>query len=370
MADLNLKILSISFILFTFSTKSSLAGDQVFAEGLNYTNRTACSNWQQLTFTSNNASAFYLQLLQNNSPWTTGHLYLDSQVWDSDFVDPQLNANGDDTHNFDQVGYGLSYFTGHGSSGDFTSPQYNCSSHSNCTNPAPNQTGPGKCLWDPNIAFGTCFYKAEHLIGACGSNPKFNNAPNSVSGIMAFGESANSGSWAFAGTNGGVNVAIIDNSNTIRTPAFVLQSLGPMFAGVHMIGAVMPIGWGSDNIDNQEVGPTFGMRLRLHPTASVREQWLLSMGDVSSSQGTPCGNWGIGGGHGIGGGGNYGGGCGARIVASLAQTCSFAQSTVTSQNTYGAQNDNNDPTGSSCISYIYMCNYDCATYPFDKGLTT
>lgn len=354
----------LSFLICFSSSKSGWSGNKIFAEGLNYTNRPVCGQWSQLAYTTQNASAFYSSITQLGSAWTTGNIYLDSLVWDSDFVDPEKNFNGADSTNFDQANYGLSYFTGHGSSFDYSAPQYNCTSHSNCTSPAPSQTPPAQCLYNPGTIYGTCFYGAEHLIGTCGSNPKFGNMPNAVSGIMKFGESTNSGTWAGAGTNGGINVAIIDNSNTLRSPAFGWQSIAPMFAGVHMIGVVMPIGWGSDNLDNQEVGPTFATRLRSNSSASVAEQWLLSLNDVSASLGSSCGVFP--GGHGIGGA-TYGGGCGGRYIASLGQSCSFAQNTILYQNTTGAQSDANDATGSACLAYDYICNYDCQTYPFNKG---
>jgi len=356
---------SVSSLLFSiFISKSLLAGDKVMAEGLDYTNQSICSEWSLLHYTVNNTRGFYNGLVTSGSPWQAGSIYLETSVWDTDFVDIQKNIAGQDYANFDHSGYGISYFSGHGSSGDFTSPQYNCSSHSACQSLIPSGTGPGKCLWNPGSAQGTCFFNAEHLIGTCSFISSFGNGPDSVTGIMKFGESPTSGTWAGAGSDGGVNIAILDNSNTLRSPTFAWQSLGPMFAGVHMMGVVMPIGWGSDNLDNQEVGPTFAIRLRSNPSASLAEQWLLSLNDVSASIGTTCGS--TGGGHGIGGA-TYGGGCGGRYMGAISNTYSGAYSTVVYQSTYGAQNDNNDMTGASYLIYSYICNYDCQTYPFDKG---
>ena len=44
----------------------------------------------------------------SNARWT------DRNVWDTDFVDPAVNSQGDDEHNFDMPGTAVSYFTGHG----------------------------------------------------------------------------------------------------------------------------------------------------------------------------------------------------------------------------------------------------------------
>lgn len=128
----------------------------------------------------------------------------------------------------------------------------------------------------------------------------------------------------------------------------------------------MPTGYGADHVDTVVGGGAFALRLNANPYGVVTDAWLFALDDIPSSEGTPCGTWGIGGGHGIGGSGPNGG-CGGRLMASSSATCSSAYDTVTYENSYGLQSDSNDKTGTGCVQYWYHCNHDCATYPIDRG---
>lgn len=364
------------------ASREASANTKVFAEGVVYSNGTCAmgpppaspicgGTWAPLCNTSQNASDFYTRMTAPGTVWTAGHFYHDSAVWDSDFVDPDATtlAYGGDTANFDRSDTALSFFSGHGSCADYTSAAgkkpFNCVNDAACTTPGAGQTMPSRCLWDPFDGKGSCFYSAPHLIGTCSNSQQFGNAPVATGGLMKFGESTNSGGWAGAGTNGGINVAILDNSNAIRSPWFIWQSAAPMFAGMSLLGLIMPIGWGADAGDYGQVGPTFAIRMVANPSASITDNWLGALSDIPPGDGSSCGNSTIGGGHGIVG--PAGSGCGGHIMVSIGATCSSATSTVTYMSSFGAQNDYNDMTGAACQSNFYACNYDCVTYPFDKG---
>src|SRR5580658_965091 len=80
----------------------------------------------------------------------TLYAFTDGNVWDSDFVDPDLNSSnskGEDTYNFDSdatgsfngnASYGafIAYFTGHGvTNNECQSALHTCTSASECTDP-------------------------------------------------------------------------------------------------------------------------------------------------------------------------------------------------------------------------------------------
>src|SRR5215472_5126441 len=48
------------------------------------------------------------------SGYTAGVRYTDGLVWPTDFTDPEVVWNGDDTHNFDRPGDAIAYFSSHG----------------------------------------------------------------------------------------------------------------------------------------------------------------------------------------------------------------------------------------------------------------
>jgi hypothetical protein len=286
------------------------------------------------------------------SLWADWH---DQDAWDRNFYDSDLVSGADDNVAFDPPGGAIAYYAGHGLCDDVpnsgTGVSY-CTTSSACTGPAPHQSAPGVCTEGPNEAAGTCLYQTARKIGVCSPSDGFNGVVDYSDGNVRFGESSTSGSWAGAGTNGGINFAVLDISCGVR-PGLEFQGMFNAFAGVHNIATVMPTTYDSDNADVADRGPAFAARFRAHPTGSISLAWIDTLNDAtggSSCNGTSSGNHGI-------------NGCGANWSASVAQSESEAEWLNGTESWAQAQNDSNDPTGAWWMAWIYVCNYDCGTYP-------
>ena len=275
--------------------------------------------------------------------------------WDADFVDSDLFASGDDNVSFDPPGAAIAMYSGHGVCNDFPTPDQSCTASAQCTNPGTGMSNPGSCTKGPNVAQGMCIYTAPREIVTCDTtNDKFGHHVDYSDGATALGESTNSGAWAGAGTNGGINFAILDISCGVR-PGHVTQGLGLAFAGVHNIATCMPTTAHADTTDSALRGTNFAARWKSNKNSSIAMSWTAMMNDMPWTEGLSC-NGTTKGYHGYAG-------CGANLVASLAQDTTTAYFLNGTESWVQAQSDTNDPTAGAVMAWIWICNYDCSANP-------
>ena len=279
--------------------------------------------------------------------FTAGVRYTDGLVWPTDFTDPQRVAGGDDTHNFDRPGDAIAYFSGHGTCDDQSSTA--CTSAATCPDVAGVQK---RCLrFAENPLQGRCAYSRPRSIVTDRTGKSCQSVNYSSDGV-AWGEDPTSGAWAGAETNGGTNLAVIDNSCGI-TPDLYIPELLNTFAGVSTIALIMPTQVGSDTADVADRGRAFADRYVANPNSAVGPSWTDAINSIN------------GGGSCVFGGGNHGiAGCGAHIAISLEVNKARAD-WANRIETWGQLRDPaNDGIGQGWMSWIYTCNYDCNTHGF------
>jgi hypothetical protein len=279
--------------------------------------------------------------------YTAGVRYTDGLVYPSDFIDPERASGGADTFNFDRPGDAIAYFSGHGRCDDQTSTA--CTSAAACPDVAGVQK---RCLRHAeNPLQGRCVYSRPRTIVVDRTGTSCQSV-NYTSGGVAWGEDATAGAWAGAGTNGGVNLAVIDNSCGITPDLYVPELLGT-FAGVSTIALIMPTRVGSDTADSADRGRAFADRYVANPNSAVGPSWTDAIN--STTGGASCAF----------GGGNHGVvGCGANIAISLEVNQARAE-WANRIETWGQLRDPaNDGIGQGWMSWIYTCNYDCNTHGF------
>ena len=298
-----------------------------------------------------NGNGFRSGMMPSGSTfWSAGDNLTDGFVFDSHFVDDDIYGNGNDYAAFDEQGDAIAYFTGHGMCNAGTSPVQSCSTSSQCNSPGPGQSLPGSCQDAPNISPNCRYWSNRHMI-TNGIWSWFSNDVNYSYGIK-WGESAYSGSWAGAGTDGGVNLVVADISCG-SVPSFESE-LFSIFAGLHMLATIMPIAGDTANLATR--GSTFASRWAANSNGSVGQAWMdtLTLLPASPSGGSACGA--SGGGRGING-------CGANHAFSIAPTAQEAANKIDYESWVGLKNDNNDATSQGYWAGRIICNYDCSANP-------
>jgi hypothetical protein len=306
-----------------------------------------------------------------NSPWQQGNWWNDPNVWDADFVDSDINANGDDLSSFDPNGnFGaISYFAGHGTCDDGApegcaiknGQRQICSSGNNC--PASNNpfgTGAGVCRHIPGETdvyghnFGYCAYSTDRFIDVNGSSSWFGQQVDISAGSTVFGESLNSHGWRGAATDGGSNLVVLSMSNGVE-PEFFWNNFHNVFGGAHMVATSMPTGgdwftWG-------DRGAYFALGYSDNRSGMVADAWYNTMNYIGQI-GQSCGSNGV-------TNGGYGGfnGCGCYMILAAGVTCADAKAHRL-ETWDDIQNDAKDGQGANCIWYSWSCNYDVNTYPW------
>ena len=279
--------------------------------------------------------------------YTAGARWTDGNVWPTDFTDPQVVAGGDDSSNFDQSGNAIAYFSGHGTCDDQSNTA--CTTMAGC----PNVAGVEKrCLrFTDNPLAGRCVYSRPRTIVVDQTGTSCQNVDYSTNGVR-WGEDASAGGWAGAGTNGGINLAVIDNSCGI-TPDLFIPEMVNAFAGVSTIALIMPTRVGDDTADVANRGRAFADRYVANVNSSVGPSWTDAINSVTG--GSACAF----------GGGNHGvRGCGAHIAVSL-EVDQARSEWANGIETWGQLRDPaNDGIGSGWMSWIFTCNYDCNNHPF------
>ena len=157
----------------------------------------------------------------NVAGFSNGGEWYNADVWTTDFMDKDKTGwsqDHDETF-FDSFDNAISWYAGHGvcNTGDTEGTAYSqpCTSSAQCTTipagancPIP-LTGPGFCGHWPNNPNGKCVYTCmarELYMGNVNSPPPSGGGRNGTvsysTPYLKWGESANSGGWAGAGTNG------------------------------------------------------------------------------------------------------------------------------------------------------------------------
>jgi hypothetical protein len=300
-----------------------------------------------------NADGFRQGMTQPGSSWFEQTRYVDSEVFDTDFIDPELfgAGNGDDTHNFDQTGAGIAFFSGHGSNQDGTNQM--CLFNSDCRSPPQGAGLPAVCVAIPNQVFRTCHYTLPRFLITNSPGDKYNGAVQlSRAGGVAWGESTSSGAWDKAGTNGGINLAVVDISfGLIPSTWSVIQSA---FAGVHLWATIMPTAGDVANVADR--GSKFAAFFQANSNTTVADSWAYTLNSLGSEGGN-CGSS-----DGSTGGGGGINGCGCNVIVSVDADVQHAAAKIDSESWNQLPFDTFDARGDSAMSFEWLCNYDAVKY--------
>jgi hypothetical protein len=278
---------------------------------------------------------------------------VDGSAIDACFADPEVGNRFQDFDDacFDARETAISFFSGHGTCDGFN-PITTCTSSADCH--PPRTAEDGRCSFDPLRPTGFCFHPAPRNIVTNGDRVTHGNFVDYTSGIVKYGESANSGGWAGAGTNGGTNLVVLSLScGAFRTD--LLHDLGAMLAGVHMVATVMPVNGDTADVPNR--GSAFADQFLANPNGSVAAAWRKVIHIISHD-----GSCRAGGGDGGGGGVN---GCGANLVFAGDTTAANADGRM-NENWTSIRDDALDAKGFSFWRATYDCNYDCNKFPIVK----
>lgn len=280
--------------------------------------------------------------------YTAGVRWTNRNVFTTDFIDPELVPGGEDTINFDRPGDAISYFSGHGTCDDQTDT--GCTSTANC----PDISGLEKrCLRHTESPLeGRCVYSVpRNIVVDDPTGPDCEIVNYSTNGVR-WGEDQSAGPWAGAGTNGGINFAVIDNSCGI-TPDLYIPELLDAFAGISTIALIMPTRVGSDTADVAGRGRAFADRYVANVNSAIGPSWTDAINSVTGGSSCAFG----GGEHGVVG-------CGAHIAISVEVNQERAEWANRFETWEQLRDPANDGIGSGWMTWIYTCNYDCNHHPF------
>ena len=281
------------------------------------------------------------------SGYTRGARWTNRSVWPTDFTDPEAVSGGADTTNFDRPGDAIAYFSGHGTCDDQTSNA--CTRAADCADVTGRQK---RCVrFNDNPLAGRCMYSAPRNIVVDKTGAACQNVDYSTDGVR-WGEDSGAGSWAGAGTNGGINLAVIDNSCGVTPDLFVPEMLRS-FAGVSTIALIMPTRQGDDTADVANRGRAFADRYVANVNSAVGPSWTDAINSVTG--GTACAF----------GGGQHGiVGCGAHIAFSVEVDQPRAEWANGIETWQQLRDPANDAIGWGWMAWIFTCNYDCNNHPF------
>jgi hypothetical protein len=299
-----------------------------------------------------NANGFRNTML-SISGYTAGSNWWDGNVLTGDFIDPELQAGGADglSGGFDETGTAIAFYSGHGScpAGDFT---LRCTSTASCADRPGHMKACLRWKTDPKPDFGFCAYSAPHyfITDPTGSSCEW---VDYSTGPVSLGESNYSGTWRGAGSNGGVNLVVIDSSCSI-TATMYDWDLGAAFGGATTISAMMPTH--GDTADVADRGSALANQYVANPSSSVAHGWTAALNSVTGGGSCLYG----GGGHGING-------CGAYVSVSVGVDSTHALWARDTENWTHIRHNINDPKAWANTAWVYTCNYDCNAHPFTFG---
>jgi hypothetical protein len=314
----------------------------------NYGGGANCSNPPNLCNSIANGDGFWQEMKFPGSLFSPGGArYVDTAVYDTDFVDSALDNRGSDQVYFDRGGRAVAYFTGHGIL-DHGCSTVSCTSTAQCTNPSTAIGGgvprlPGTCRFSP---FDTprCCYMVDRQAVTSSPNDRLGGLINYTGGLIRWGESPQSGGWAGVGTDGGANLVVLDISHGVLPP-FWYQTFQRANAGVQLIATMMTAGGDTANVADR--GKTFASFYRANQNSRVSESWVETMNSLPAGEGGGC----------PGGGGGHGfNGCGCNLVIGMDSTADRAAASLR-ESWVSLTNDSNDALGNQFYAARWVCNY-------------
>ncbi len=336
-------------------------------------------------------------------PLTFGNVWLNGNVQGTDFYDPQLTGSSSDRDQFgfDAPGTAFAYFSGHGRCmcgntdqdqwcvdhsivtgvcGDFPLGETTvychpdpadsskcvkgqvCHHNSDCTQPPGKQVFPGPfregafCNHWPGDSYGTCSYTMYNRALFPATCPfEGHDGVEYSQGSVAWGESASSGPWRGAGTNGGANVVGVAASCSVlslREHEVLLA-----FGGMHLFLGTMV--HNDDEISVLTRGENFAYHV-LVPQMQVGEAWSEAMAGLPGRSDNCTGRNGTF----VAGGGQGFSGCGGHITIAAGATPAEANAHL-AESFLDATKDANDGRGASIWASEVNCNWDCWAEPMD-----
>lgn len=298
--------------------------------------------------------------------FTPGIRWVDDQVYDTDYYDPEATGSlaDDDQAQFDMAPNATAYSCLHGNCDDMTSQT--CTASSQCTRPGSGQSLPGVCIGNgpPNNSPGWCaYFRNRKMYNGIIINNQHGHIIDYTGGGVKWGEDLNSTGWAGVGTNGAIGFGLLSDSCGVRPGAPLVGELLPLFAGMSVLGIVMPVTRNNpvaDDTDAPERGTALSNAYRTNPNGSVGHAWSDSIAGVPQTDGGDCPGQGTsyhyGGGQGIAG-------CGAQLTMTMDSTQNFAYWDRDTQNWVDTINDIKS-YGNAYYALRWVCNYACNTYPF------
>ncbi len=284
-----------------------------------------------LTNSVANGDGFIAGMTVPGSPWELKTRLTNQNVWDTDLIDAASTSSGQDQFYFDRPGIAISYFTGHGITTDGCSTQ-SCTTTTACTAPVAGARLPGTCRFSP-LDKPRCCYMVDRAAVTSGQFDTFGGFVDYTGGQVRWGESANAGPWAGAGTDGGTNLVVLDISHGILPP-FWSETLRSAFAGVHMIATLMTAG--GDTANSAIRGSTFARMWAANPNGSAAQAWLDTMSSLPAT--------------------DQFNGFGCNIVVAMGRTEQEAQSSI-NEDWNDIRLDNLDAKGNDWSFARWNCNY-------------
>jgi hypothetical protein len=354
---------------------SALGG--IETESVNLYNDAGCTGASNLGYSNSSADGFYSNMVAapNDVDFYQYVQWKDTNVYDSDFLDPDLSGAPcstylcNDTNNFDQYGNSISFFQGHGAGATSTSTVCNASNYTTqCSSAnAPSGytvglSGYGSCALSPmsesaaGSGNGFCRYTQANTINptvdTCGYVQTNHN--HAQIGYMALGENPITGGWRGAGTNGGIALAIFHISFGTTT-FFPLSNWGSAFAGLQLYAGMM-VSY-DDVCDASQFGALVSQPYASNPYGEVAEAYVNALG-LNNADGSGC----------TGSGSVVGGfnGCGCNTIISVGVGDGGTKSTL-----YGDWYDlvavESNASGTGYWYYDAECNYNVSAYPWYGG---
>lgn len=309
------------------------------------------------------SNGFFTTMTASGTGWTQIHNWQDNDVWDSDFMDPDVSgalAGDDDTDNADKSGTAITYIALHGACNDAKATP--CTTAANCA--SGQVCGPTI----PNAASSSaCIANSSRLLVTSSTDDIHNHDITYSTGKAKWGEDLETGSWAGAGTNGGTNCVFVDNSCGVRSPFWWSQT-EPAFAGTALINFVMPtsntVNAGSSDYAQYSLRGEFLANYALaNPNGTANNGWFYVEDTIRPDFGSGCPNldsdFSYGGGHGILG-------CGAHISIAYDSSAAAAHYDIYSLTWLNLRNDTYESHGNSNGLARWHCNYNCDAYGLNK----
>jgi hypothetical protein len=356
--------LTFSVSLQTFAPRGAVAANGVFVEGVSDYSvfRSFYGDGTGDIWGMQDATGFLTTMAQSGSPWVSKGFYGNNNVWDYDFIDPEITHNTSDAdwNGIDRKGVAFAYASMHGSCDDVTTQ--NCLHGSDCP------SGQACVNTPPSVYSTRCVRNTPRCLVTSSTTSGHGQFVYYGNSTVKWGEDSFSGGWAGAGTNGGANVIFVRNSCGSRSPFFWNQTYSA-YAGAMLIfwtlnQSAMSGGPNSGSSDTF-MSPTDGQALAnlalMNPNNSIASVEFLAMSQ--RTVGTSCpdqtSTFTYGGGQGYSG-------CAADVAIAWDSTQAAATANVQNLTWNQAADSSHKAHGNSYGFSWFHCNYDCNLYQMTK----